>query len=228
MQRRALLVLLTTISLGAGCSTYGSYGVSASVMTPDLVYVQPGVQVVANADYPVYYANDYYWMYDRGYWYRSPYYTGGWEYATPPYVIRSIDRPTIYRRYRDYSPHRRIHIDRYDRVRTGYYRDYRRDDRHRYRTPTRIIDRRDRYDTRNIPRSRVREGAPRDHVIPREHRVAPQPQRMRGIDARRAPDIRRAPEARRAPHVRRAPEARRAPDVRRQHDAPRPREHRRR
>ena len=244
MGRRVLLLLLAVIGFGAGCSAYSSDGVSASVGSPDLVYVRPGVQVVANADYPVYYASDYYWMYDNG-WYRSPYLSGGWQYySSPPYVIRQIDRPVAYyERYRRYSPSRRIHIDRSYRARAGYYRDDRRDYRrydrrddrrydrpddrrydrpndrrydrpdvrYRARQDSRVIDRRDyqdRSDVRDI--RRVRESTPRERVIQRDQRVAPRPQRMRSIDARRAPDVRRAHE------------------THRQRSSPSPREHRRR
>ena len=55
-------------------------------------------------DYPVFYANNVYWRYDRGYWYRSPTYRGGWAVAyNVPYNVRRIDRPYAYVHHRPYT-----------------------------------------------------------------------------------------------------------------------------
>ena len=99
-----LSALVTAISLAGGCVATGSgyYGgtVTATTVAPDLVYVSPGVQVVADYDYPIFYADNYYWRFDSGRWYRSSWYTGGWAYASPPYVVARIERPHTYRHYR--------------------------------------------------------------------------------------------------------------------------------
>jgi len=104
MRRIILAALVTSAALAGGCAGEAYYSgggtVTATTVAPDLVYVSPGVQVVADYDYPVFYADNYYWRYDNGIWYRSSWYTGGWAYATPPRTVLSIDRPYAYRRYR--------------------------------------------------------------------------------------------------------------------------------
>ena len=124
--QRYLLPLLLGVTLASACA--GSYRASATVSTstPDLVYVSPGVYAVAGYSDPVYYADNYYWRYDDGYWYRSNYYTGGWQYyARPPVVISRIDRP--YARY--YRDRGTVHVDlRYrptDRNRPAGIREHR-------------------------------------------------------------------------------------------------------
>lgn len=110
MRRLALIFLLSTGCLVAACAGSAGYTVTASVASPDLVYAGPGVYAVANADAPVFYADNYYWLYDDGLWYRSSYATGGWVYAPPPYVIRQIDRPLAYQRARTYRRDRQVHV----------------------------------------------------------------------------------------------------------------------
>jgi len=90
----------------AGCAGGGYYSgrVSVSASTPDLVYVAPGVSVIADYDQPVFYSNGYYWYNDNGYWYRSSYYTGGWVYIdSPPVALLRIERPYAYVRYRPHN-----------------------------------------------------------------------------------------------------------------------------
>jgi hypothetical protein len=67
---------------------------------PNLEYVGPGVQVVADYDQPVFYSGGSYWLYSGDAWYRSPYYNGGWVYAAPPAAILSIRQPYAYVHYR--------------------------------------------------------------------------------------------------------------------------------
>ena len=101
-----LSALVTALSLAGGCvatAGTGYYGgtVTATTVAPDLVYVSPGVQVVADYDDSIFFADNYYWRYDGGRWYRSSWYTGGWSYyAAPPYAVARIERPYSYRRYR--------------------------------------------------------------------------------------------------------------------------------
>jgi hypothetical protein len=102
--QRILLPVAAALALAAGCYTQGDVGVGYSVgyaaPAPDLVYVSPGVSVVAYADYPIFYSDNYYWRYDDGIWYRSSYYNGGWVvWHDVPYRVRSIDRPYRYTRY---------------------------------------------------------------------------------------------------------------------------------
>lgn len=88
--------LLVAGVAASGCATTGSAG----YYEPDLVYVSPGVQVIANYDEPIFYADGYYWRNAGGVWYRSSYYRGGWAYARPPGAILSINSPHRYRHYR--------------------------------------------------------------------------------------------------------------------------------
>lgn len=85
----------------AGCTGTGEVRYSAQVSTPDLVEVEPGVQVVADADYPVFFSDNYYWRYDAGVWYRSPYANRAWvRVEAPPVAVRRIDRPERFAHYR--------------------------------------------------------------------------------------------------------------------------------
>src|SRR5688572_23374101 len=95
--------VLLALALAGGCgggSGSVSYGAGVSVSTPDLVYAAPGVSVIADYDEPIFYSNGYYWWNYEGAWYRSPRYTGGWVYASPPVTISAIYNPHRYRRYR--------------------------------------------------------------------------------------------------------------------------------
>ncbi|HEY6032826.1 MAG TPA: hypothetical protein VIV58_01165 [Kofleriaceae bacterium] len=77
------------------------YGGSAYVGGPQMEVVSPGVQVVADYDYPVFYSDGFYWRYDGGLWYRSGYYNGGWAVSyNVPYGVRGIGHPEYYAHYR--------------------------------------------------------------------------------------------------------------------------------
>lgn len=119
--------------IGAGCSgggTVGYYGSATATVAapfPDMVYVSPGVQVIADYDEPVFYTDGYYWRYYDSTWYRSHTWTGGWVYASPPRPLLRIDRPHRYVRYRPQGyvarrPARTYRDDRY-RDNRPIYRD---------------------------------------------------------------------------------------------------------
>ena len=91
-----LLVAVLAAGTGAGCTA----AVVSDPYPPDLVYVSPGVQVIADYNEPIFYSDGLYWRYSSGNWYRSRYYTGGWAYARPPAAVLRIDRPYGYVRYR--------------------------------------------------------------------------------------------------------------------------------
>jgi hypothetical protein len=103
---RMLLPVLAAAAL-AGCYTRGDMGVgysygyaSGGYASPDLYYMSPGVSVVAYADNPTFYSDNYYWMYSGNQWYRSNNYGGGWVvYNDVPYGVRSINRPYSYTRF---------------------------------------------------------------------------------------------------------------------------------
>jgi hypothetical protein len=103
--KRYLLSAIAASALATGCYTQGDVGVGysygyAQTAGPDLYYLQPGVSVVAYADYPTFYADNAYWMYRDNLWYRSNYWGGGWgvSYQVPNYV-RGINRPYSYTRF---------------------------------------------------------------------------------------------------------------------------------
>jgi hypothetical protein len=110
---RILSVLFVTVLGATGCYATAStgyvgppVGVTATVVGPELVYVSPGVQVIADYNEPVFYADGFYWRESGGIWYRSSYHTHGWAYANAPYSIVSIRDRHSYRHYRPagYSP----------------------------------------------------------------------------------------------------------------------------
>ncbi|WP_242343098.1 hypothetical protein [Anaeromyxobacter terrae] len=51
------------------------------VVLPQLVVIQPGVQVVPDCDHEVFYTNGYYWAREDDVWYRSRSHRGGWVMA---------------------------------------------------------------------------------------------------------------------------------------------------
>ena len=114
--RSLIPALLATAAL-AGCYAttsggyYGGGGVSVTATTvePDLVYVSPGVQVIADYDEPIFYSDGFYWRETNGTWYRSHQHTGGWIYASPPQTVISIGSRQSYRNYRPSGYVRRDH-----------------------------------------------------------------------------------------------------------------------
>jgi hypothetical protein len=74
----------------AGGATYGDGA-------PGLVEVSPGVDVISDYDYPVFYSDGLYWRYDGGIWYQSGFYNRGWGVAyNVPYGVRGIHNPGGY------------------------------------------------------------------------------------------------------------------------------------
>lgn len=138
-------LLMTLILAAVGCGSSGTVAYRGTVHTdvygPDLVAISPGVYVVADYDEPIFYADNFYWRYYGGSWYRSSHYTGGWAYASPPRVIARIDRPYAYVRYRP----------------SGYVSRRSRDDRPVYR------DHRTQRESRPVVRDRRDDPRVRDH-----------------------------------------------------------------
>ena len=107
MKRLIPYAIAGAVAVGAmsstGCVVRAHTGatVTPAAASAELVYVSPGVWVVADYHEPVFYHGDAYWLYRGGYWYRSSYYSGGWVRvrAIPPRV-RRIHRPRTYVRYR--------------------------------------------------------------------------------------------------------------------------------
>ena len=109
MSTRFVSLLICAALAGCAGETHYRGTVAVSASTPDMVYVAPGVSVIADYDEPIFYSNGYYWYNHEGVWFRSSYYTGGWtaEYNPPSALIR-IERPYAYVHYRphNYVSHR--------------------------------------------------------------------------------------------------------------------------
>lgn len=79
------------------------YGAEVHVTSPELVAISPDVQVVADADEPLFYADGYYWLYRDSVWLRSDSYRGGFarvDVNIVPGTIRTIQQPVAYSHYR--------------------------------------------------------------------------------------------------------------------------------
>ncbi|HEY0253165.1 MAG TPA: hypothetical protein VGC41_16640 [Kofleriaceae bacterium] len=121
-------LLLTAVLAAAGCYSEEPDPVyaSATVGDPALVEVSPGVDVIADADYPVFYNDGYWWRYDGGLWYSSAYYNRGWGVSyNVPYGIRGIRNPGAYSHWHN-GPIVRDHRGGYT-ARGGTYGGYRGD-----------------------------------------------------------------------------------------------------
>lgn len=97
------LGLLLTAGLAA-CGGPHDVRYSNGATRPELVTMDSdaSVMVVANADEPLFYSENTYWLYRDQRWYRSAHPRGGWKrVATPPSEhIRRIERPEAYVHYR--------------------------------------------------------------------------------------------------------------------------------
>jgi hypothetical protein len=99
-----LILALSLLTIGACYSEEpGVVGVgySGGYAAPGMVEVSPGVQVISDYDYPVFYSDGFYWRYDSGLWYRSGYWNRGWGVSyNVPVGVRGINRPEGYAHYR--------------------------------------------------------------------------------------------------------------------------------
>ncbi|HYG69570.1 MAG TPA: hypothetical protein VD838_17985 [Anaeromyxobacteraceae bacterium] len=108
MRKLALLALLvpglafSQVSLSAGIR------IDLPVVLPQLVVITPGVQVVPDVGYEVFYVDGFYWTrMDDGHWYRSRSHRGGWVVApvrVVPAYIRQIP-PGHYKRWKPAKGH---------------------------------------------------------------------------------------------------------------------------
>jgi hypothetical protein len=101
---RGSLISLLFVVAAAGCYTEADvgYGEPAyAAPAPALVEVSPGVQVISDYDYPVFFSEGLYWRSYGGVWYSSNVYNGGWavNYRVPMGVGR-ISNPGYYAHYR--------------------------------------------------------------------------------------------------------------------------------
>jgi hypothetical protein len=105
---RGTMFSWTVAATLVGCAGTGDvqYGGEVQVSSPDLVAVDPGVQVVADADQPLFFSDGYYWLYSGGAWLRSDNYRGGFarvDINMVPAPVRGIRSPTAYVHYRQHN-----------------------------------------------------------------------------------------------------------------------------
>jgi len=96
------LALLLSASLAA-CAGEAAVHYSGDSNTPELVAIEtdPSVMVVANADEPIFYTENTYYLYRNDHWYRSSSHRGDWaRVETPPDHVRRIEQPRTYVHYR--------------------------------------------------------------------------------------------------------------------------------
>ncbi|MGB8933386.1 MAG: hypothetical protein WCC48_19240 [Anaeromyxobacteraceae bacterium] len=89
MNKLILLALLAPTL--ASAQVRASFSLDLPVIVPQLVVVQPGIQVVPDVDYEVFNADGYYWTRHEGGWYRSSSPRSGWVYmprGVPPGLSR--------------------------------------------------------------------------------------------------------------------------------------------
>jgi hypothetical protein len=99
----------------AGCTGSGQVTYSGEVQSPRLVEISPGVQVIADADQPIFFNDNYYWRNDGGIWYRSHSHTTGWERVDDaPAPIAAIEQPQMYVHYRGHMEARAVPISNHE------------------------------------------------------------------------------------------------------------------
>lgn len=98
--RMIRFIVPVAFALITACAGHTTVGYSASVPSTTFVEVRPGLFVIADYHEPVFFADNFYWRFHAGRWYRSSWYGGGWVIATPPAIVVSVDRPYRYVRYR--------------------------------------------------------------------------------------------------------------------------------
>jgi hypothetical protein len=90
--------------LAAGC--VGTEAGYVRVASPELVAISPTVQVVSDADEPLFYAWGYYWLYRDRVWLRSDSYGGRFapiDVEVVPGELRAIPQPQAYAHYRRHA-----------------------------------------------------------------------------------------------------------------------------
>ena len=119
------------------------------VVLPQLVVIQPGIQVVPECDHEVFFVDNYYWVREDHVWYRSRSHRSGWVVAPARVVPARLVKipPGHYKRWKPAKGHyagpgRPQPAPAYYRGHDHDRRDYDRHDRH----DRRDYDRHDRHD----------------------------------------------------------------------------------
>src|SRR5262245_14401536 len=113
MLTASAIVFALLSPVNAQISASASVGVHVPAPTihfevePPLVVVTPGVYVVQDYDYEVFYVRGYYWCQMDGMWYRTRNYRGGWVSVNGPLVPRTIYRlpPGRYKHWKHGRPY---------------------------------------------------------------------------------------------------------------------------
>ena len=106
MIRTHTAVTALAVALGlAGCYATGDveYAATVRVSSPDLVMIQAGVEVIADADDPIFFVDGSYFLFRDGRWLRSNRFNGGFirvSFTTVPVGLRRIERPQAYAHFR--------------------------------------------------------------------------------------------------------------------------------
>jgi hypothetical protein len=99
--RKTLVALIVaTAAAGSAC---GPAQVTVAATTPRLVWISPGIWLVEDYPWPVYYADGYYWRSIDGVWYRSLYYDDAFariDVSFVPRIVIGSHRPAVHVRYR--------------------------------------------------------------------------------------------------------------------------------
>ena len=103
MTKRLAFILSASL---AACAGQAEVHYAGNAAAPEMVTMDtdPSVMVIANADEPLFYTENTYWLYRGDHWYRSSSHRGGWARVdTPPEHVRRITRPQAYVHFR-HSP----------------------------------------------------------------------------------------------------------------------------
>jgi hypothetical protein len=96
--------LLLSVALVA-CAHPPEYRGKVSVVSSELITVDPDVKVVGDVDKPMFHAAGSFWLFHDGGWYRGDSVRGPWVLERkPPWQVRKIDQPYAYTHYRREHP----------------------------------------------------------------------------------------------------------------------------
>lgn len=104
MNRLAVVVAAAAL---AGClhAPPVEYSGTVRVESAELISVNPDVEVVADAEKPMFFARGSYWLFHDGGWYSGATIRGRWvKVARPPIPVLQIDQPYAFVHYRDQHP----------------------------------------------------------------------------------------------------------------------------
>jgi hypothetical protein len=110
------LAFILMVALAA-CRGEAEVRYSGDATTPTLVAldIDPSIQVVTNADEPIFYLESSYWLYRDNHWFRSSSHRSGWKRIDmPPEPLRRIDQPLAYVHYRPGSTAQRTTLNQSD------------------------------------------------------------------------------------------------------------------